>query len=112
MQAKKILIAEDDDDDKSLLYFFLQDRKDIALMPIVENGVELIDALDSIADPSHLPDMIILDQNMPKRNGLQTLRQLKETRSHSTIPVMVYSTYIDQTLVNSCTESGAKAIMP
>ena len=79
MSAKKVLIAEDDEDDKNILCYFLQNREDIILMPIVENGVELIESLDRITDENDLPDMIILDQNMPKRNGLQTLRMLKET---------------------------------
>lgn len=111
MQTKKVLIAEDDEDDKSLLCLFLQNRKDITLMPIVENGVELIETLEKITDSSDLPDIIILDQNMPKRNGLQTLKILKETANYSSIPVMVYSTYLDQNLIKACTESGATELM-
>jgi CheY-like chemotaxis protein len=111
MNPKKVLIAEDDEDDKELLHYFLNTRQDIILMPVVENGVELIETLDKITDANELPDFIILDQNMPKRNGLQTLRLLKETHHYARIPVMVYSTYLDQNLVNSCTENGATALM-
>jgi CheY-like chemotaxis protein len=111
MIAKRVLIAEDDEDDQELFHYFLGNRKDIILMSIVENGVELIEKLESITSSDDLPDFIILDQNMPKQNGLQTLRLLKGERQYATIPVMVYSTYIDQNLVDSCMSSGASALM-
>src|SRR4051794_6979293 len=99
MTRKRILIAEDDDDDRDLFYYFLQGRGDIVLMPIVGDGVELMETLDKITDDNELPDIIILDHNMPKRNGLQTLQILKNTSQYATIPVMVYSTYLDQKLI-------------
>jgi CheY-like chemotaxis protein len=111
MSAKRILIAEDDEDDQELFYYFLGKRKDIDLMSIVENGVELIKTLQNITNKEELPDFIILDQNMPKQNGLQTLKILKGEGGYADIPVMVYSTYIDQNLLDSCMNSGASALM-
>ena len=67
MKPRKLLLAEDDKDDQHLFNDYLQDRDDIVLMPIVENGVALFDLLDKIADHDGLPDLIILDQNMPKK---------------------------------------------
>jgi CheY-like chemotaxis protein len=110
MTPRKILIAEDDVDDRDLLTAFLSDRKDIVLMPMVENGVEIIEALDKIKVTTSLPDMIVLDHNMPKRNGLQTLKLLKSTDQYSSIPVMVYSTYIDDSLEKLCAANGAAII--
>lgn len=111
MQPKKVLLAEDDKDDQNLFYDFLHERKDIVIMPAVENGVELVDFLNKIANKEHFPDLIILDQNMPKRNGLQTLKLLKENDSYANIPIMVYSTYTDQQLIKMSLELGASAVM-
>ncbi|HVG40384.1 MAG TPA: response regulator [Chitinophagaceae bacterium] len=106
----KILLAEDDVDDQSLFHEFLHHRADIALMPVAENGVILIETLEQISNDEHLPQLIILDQNMPKRNGLQTLQLLKANNRYAHIPVMMYSTYTDQQLINKGSQMGAAVI--
>ena len=110
MSPKKILLAEDDIDDQKLFYDFLQNRKDIVLLPVVENGVHLFDSLEKITSADDLPDLIILDQNMPRRSGLQTLQLLKTTNRYAHIPVMVYSTYTDQQLIKVSSEMGAVSV--
>ena len=110
MEAKKILLAEDDSDDQNLFYEFLGHRTDIKLMPVVEDGVALLHLLENIPHPEELPDLIILDQNMPKRTGLQTLQCLKEISRFTHIPVVIYSTYTDTGLVKVCSGMGACAV--
>lgn len=112
MYPKKILLAEDDVDDRMFFSEFLQSRSDVVLLPAVENGVELFQYLENTADQTALPDAIILDQNMPKQNGLQTLQLLKGTSKYAHIPVMVYSTYADESLVKNSTASGAALVFP
>lgn len=111
MVAKKVLIAEDDPDDRMLFRQFMKERNDIVLLPEAENGVALFQILDLATDVSELPDMIILDQNMPKMNGLQTLQLLKESAQYKDIPVMIYSTYADHHLAETCTRSGALIVV-
>ena len=111
MPLVKILLAEDDHDDQKLFREFLEDRTDIHILPIVENGEELLESLKLISTTSELPGLIILDQNMPKLNGLQTLKELKNSEIYAHIPVMVYSTYTDAHLVNSCAAEGACAVI-
>ena len=103
---KKILVAEDDADDQKFLYDFLQFRNDIDLLPIAENGVALVAQLEQLA-PVELPDLIILDQNMPKRNGIQTLKLLKEDQRFHHLPVIIYSTYTDEELIKNAAAMGA-----
>ena len=110
MAPKKILLAEDDMDDQKLFYDFLRHREDIVLMPVAENGVHLFDSLEKITSADDLPDLIILDQNMPKRSGLQTLQLLKDTIRYAHIPVIVYSTYTDQQLIKISSEMGAFSV--
>ena len=80
-------------------------------MPIVENGIALVELLEQINSDEELPDYIILDQNMPKRNGLQTLQILKNASRFAHIPVMIYSTYTDDHLIKKGTELGACMVM-
>ena len=110
MSPKKILLAEDDSDDSILFHEYLQDRTDIVLLPTVENGIELFEYLYKTSK-KHLPDLIILDQNMPKKNGIQTLIELKADKAYSDIPVVVYSTYTDNQLIKACTVKGARMVV-
>ena len=107
----RILVAEDDEDDQRLFHDFLHHRNDIILMPIAEDGEELIEELERIPEHTQLPDLIILDQNMPKRNGTQTLQILKQDSRYCHIPVCIYSTYADDTLVKICTQMGACTVI-
>ena len=109
---KKILLAEDDRDDQKLFCDFLQHRNDIELLPVADNGIVLFDLLASITDAAGLPDLIILDHNMPRRNGLQTLQLLKDTERYAHIPVVIYSTYTDKQLIDACAEKGAFSVLP
>ena len=106
MIAKKILLAEDDMDDQKIFQEFLAHRTDIDLLPPAENGDEVFRLIEG----GHVPDIIILDQNMPKRNGLQTLQLLKETSAYTHIPVIIYSTYADGNLVQKSTDLGAAGV--
>ena len=106
MQPKKILLAEDDSDDQKLFIDFLQNRKDLLILPIVENGARLLEVMQSM-NVDELPDLIILDQNMPQKNGLQTLEDLKSDAHFSSIPVVIYSTYADAILTRKAIEKGA-----
>ena len=111
MVRKKILLAEDDMDDQKLFEEFFHHRDDILLLSFVENGEELLQFLKASGDDGQLPDLIILDQNMPKKNGLQTLQLLKEENRYTNIPVVIYSTYADQQLIKDASNLGASLIV-
>ena len=112
MSPKKILLAEDDLDDQTFFSEFLQSRRDLKLLPIVENGEEVFDFLSSLRGMDDLPDIIILDQNMPKINGLQTLHMLKGNTVYENIPVIIYTTNPDKNLSQRCMDSGAALVFP
>jgi len=105
----RVLLVEDDPDDRELFVSFLENRGDISLMPAVTNGIELIDRLMKTATDD-LPDLIVLDQNMPLMNGKQALQFLSSHEQFFTIPVVIYSTYADTTLIIDCKKLGAKMV--
>ena len=108
---RKILLAEDDLDDRIFFHDFLHKRDDLSILSILVDGVELTEYLDkNKSNDSALPDIIILDQNMPRRNGLQTLELLKASADYSLIPVIVYSTYANDFLVKKSLALGAAGV--
>jgi CheY-like chemotaxis protein len=104
---KKILLADDDIDDRMLFESAYRERLDIVILPSALNGVEVIDRLQNAMQSADLPDLIILDQNMPKMTGLQTLARLKADERYAHIPVCVCSTYADHQLTVDCLSLGA-----
>jgi len=103
------MLVEDDTDDRELFQAFVGDRSDIILLPIMGNGIELMTYLDTVFETG-LPDLIILDQNMPRMNGKQTLQALKTDGRFADIPAVVYSTYTDRNLITECQDLGARMV--
>jgi CheY-like chemotaxis protein len=106
MIQKRVLLAEDDQDDRMIFEEFLEDRKDFLLVSAVENGVEIFEFLNNLESESLLPQLIILDKNMPKINGVEALKLIKSEERFRNISVVIYSTYIDQNLINTCKALG------
>lgn len=103
---KKILLADDDIDDRMLFEAAYKDRSDIVILPCALSGVEVLERLDN-ASSQDLPDLIILDQNMPKLTGKQTLQKLKSIAKYAHIPICICSTYADHQLLIDCLKLGA-----
>jgi CheY-like chemotaxis protein len=110
IRITNVLLVEDDPDDRELFIEFYQDRSDIVLLPSSTNGLELIAYLEGVTEESALPHLIVLDQNMPKMNGKQTLEFLKSSERFSNIHVLVYSTYTDSNLIKECMALGANGV--
>ena len=109
MKIRKVILVEDDPDDRDLFAFFLAKRKDINILASVKNGLELIEFLTG-ADDRDLPDLIVLDQNMPIMSGKQTLKYLKSSDRYVNIPAVVYTTHADQNLILECSALGAEMV--
>ncbi len=90
-----ILMADDDDDDCLLAKKALEQSGLVAQLNFVKDGEELMDYLcernDYECDVSK-PDIILLDLNMPKMNGLEALKAIKSNQMLSHIPVIVLTT--------------------
>jgi CheY-like chemotaxis protein len=110
MNIKRVLLADDDADDREIFERVLGKKDDVLLMQSVENGKEVIDYLGKITSEG-LPHLIILDHNMPKMNGTETLEFLKSSPRYAGISVVIYSTYSDNRLKEKCLELGAAMVL-
>lgn len=108
---KKVLLADDDADDREIFERVLGKKEDVVLLKSAKNGREVIDYLALVDDPESLPDLIILDHNMPKMTGLETLEQLKSTPQFKNIAVVIYSTYSDNRMTERCLGVGAAMVL-
>lgn len=94
-----ILIADDDPEDRMLAAEALQESRLANDIRFVEDGEELLDYLllrgryaDVDADDAPRPGVILLDLNMPRKDGREALREIKENPDLRRIPVVVLTT--------------------
>lgn len=92
-----ILMADDDADDRQLTREALEDARLINDMRCVENGEELLDYLrrqGKYAPPADAPrpGLILLDLNMPRKDGRTVLKEIKQDPALRSIPVVVLTT--------------------
>jgi CheY-like chemotaxis protein len=106
-----ILIAEDDHDD----FIILQEAFEEVKTPVdtlrLENGVLVLEYLDRIGESAGFPNLIILDMNLPKLRGVETLTLLKASQRYNNIPVIIHTTVIHEEEKQKCLQAGAAAIL-
>ncbi len=105
-KIKNILLADDDQDDRMFFLDALQDINTDATLTTVENGEELMDILDG-HPPKNNPDIIFLDLNMPCKNGYECLAEIKKSDTLKHLPVVIFSTSLQQQSVNTVYDQGA-----
>ena len=92
-----ILMADDDPDDRQLTQEALEEGRLINEIRFVEHGEELLDYLrrqGKYAPPAEAPrpGLILLDLNMPRKDGRAVLKDIKSDPALRTIPVVVLTT--------------------
>jgi CheY-like chemotaxis protein len=92
-----ILMADDDEDDCLMAKEALEEARIANKILFVRNGEELVDYLYrrgaySDSDDAPMPGLILLDLNMPKKDGREALREIKSDSRLRHIPVVVLTT--------------------
>ncbi len=92
----RILLAEDDDDDFFLTQRALQENRLRNEVTRVNDGEELMDYLrhsgDFTAAKPPAPSLILLDLNMPRKDGREALKEIKAHPEFRRIPIVVLTT--------------------
>lgn len=93
---KTILIADDDADDRLFMIEALRHNGFRHEVRFVEDGEDLMDYLTHqngfTAENAPLPSLILLDLNMPRKNGFQALSEIRDHAGLRRLPVVVMST--------------------
>jgi len=97
MKSITILLADDDPDDRMMAREAMEECRIDNDLRFVEDGEELMDYLHchgKYADPadSPRPGLILLDLNMPKKDGREALKEIRENPSLRVIPIVVLTT--------------------
>ncbi len=88
MTQAPILLVEDNDDDADLTTMAFREAKIANPIMRVRDGVEALDVLHGTSERV-LPVVVLLDIKLPRVNGLEVLKSIRETESTKHLPVVV-----------------------
>ena len=102
---QSLFLVDDDPDDQQLFIEALGSVDSSVSVNTASDGVDALQKLKEIHP--RLPDLILLDLNMPKMNGKQFLEVIKGSEEFSKVPVVIYSTSSNQRDKTETSELGA-----
>jgi CheY-like chemotaxis protein len=113
--ALNILLVDDNIDDCNFFKETISELEPSTKLVIMHEGENLINYL--VKNSTHLPDVLFLDLNMPNKNGIECLSDLKENEDLADIPVIIYTNSysnhpaIDENLINMLISMGANGFI-
>lgn len=98
-----IILADDDEDDRLFFTDAFDELKIHTKVNTYNDGAALMEYLNS--EDAILPEILFLDLNMPKKNGIECLHEIKSNPKLAHIAIAIYSTssseeHIEETFVN------------
>jgi two-component system response regulator len=97
MKEKTILLVEDNPDDVKLTLRSLKKSNILNKVVVAEDGVEALDYLFGTGkyegrDVSVMPQVILLDLKMPRMDGMEALRRIRDDERTKLLPVVILTT--------------------
>lgn len=100
---EKIWLADDDKDDCELFEDVLKQIMPLSSLTIIPNGEVLMNMLS----PATKPDIIFLDINMPRKDGMDCLVEIRAQRHFSRLPIVIFSSTKESKFVDTSYGYGA-----
>jgi CheY-like chemotaxis protein len=102
--TQHVFVTDDDDDDRLLFQEVLKELPYLIHLSMARDGDETIKSLRQFPQ---LPDILFLDLNMPLKNGLECLKEIKASKSLAPLPVIIFSTSSYPAAINQAYNEGA-----
>ena len=103
--ALHILLADDDEDDRLFFKDAIEEIKVKTIVRIVEDGVQLMDYLNK--PEISLPNVVFLDLNMPRKNGMECLKEIRSNHKLKDLSDVIYSTSASEEDIEATFVKGA-----
>lgn len=101
----RCFLIDDDPDDQEIFLMAMEQFDASIQCDFANDGAKAIAQLK--ADEVNIPDCVFIDINMPRMNGIECLEQIKKMDHLKDVPVCMFSTSGDPTLVAMAKELGA-----
>jgi two-component system, chemotaxis family, response regulator Rcp1 len=106
----KVLVVEDNPADIRLLSETLKEGHIFIDFEVARDGIDALLALEG-TDPDNLPNLILLDLNLPGKNGFEVLKEIKKIEGLRHIPIVILTTSDTAKDKIRCFESDAAAFI-
>lgn len=101
----RILLADDDEGDRLLFKEILEEIEIETIVHMVNNGVQLMEYLAE--EDVRLPHLLFLDLNMPYKNGMECLMEIRSNEAFNDICIAIYSTSSADSDIDEAFRHGA-----
>lgn len=85
-----VLLADDDPDDRLFFKYAIEELKIKTIVTTVNDGVDLMNYLNK--PDAVLPHVVFLDLNMPRKGGMECLKEIRSNKSYKDLSIAIYST--------------------
>ncbi|MEO8885147.1 MAG: response regulator [Mucilaginibacter sp.] len=92
MKSIHILLVEDNEGDILLTTEALEESKIINKITVLRDGKKAIDFFENLKDKNDIPELVLLDINLPKKSGHEVLVYIKNNEKYKQIPVIMLTT--------------------
>ncbi|MBC7524106.1 MAG: response regulator [Flavobacterium sp.] len=100
-----IILADDDEDDRMFFKDAIYELKVKTKVTLVNDGVEMMDYLNN--PDNTLPNVIFLDLNMPRKNGMECLKEIRSNSVLKNLSIAIYSTSASEEDIEETFVKGA-----
>src|SRR6187431_3519703 len=101
----RVYLADDDEDDCSFFQEALAEVNGEIDLFISRDGEELMKAFEETVPPP--PQVLFLDLNMPRKSGMECLKEMKQNEKLKNIPIVIFSTSADADYIEKTFHYGA-----
>lgn len=113
MTLRTILLADDSDQDVELVLSALKRNNFANPVTVARDGVEALDYFHRrgryASEPPGLPLVLFLDLKMPRKDGLEVLRELKSDEKFKAVPIVMLTSSREETDLVKSYQLGANA---
>jgi two-component system response regulator len=116
IRSRLILLVEDNPDDAELTMRAFEESKTLSQIVVAPDGEQALDYLFATGsyvgrDPKVMPDVVLLDLNMPKVDGLGVLQRMRADSRTRRLPVVVLTSSNEETDIVRSYDLGANSFV-
>lgn len=109
MKKNHILLVEDNPDDELLAMRALKKNNILNEVRVARDGAEALDYLEGLAEEETLPELILLDLQLPKVSGLEVLKAIRDNPRTQLLPVVILTSSDEEKDLVSSYQLGANS---